>query len=135
MGKLNIKKMVVFFMVFSSGFFSAFYIQKFNYEKSLVEADTWLIYNPLSSTMVKLLDEAKSCRPNPDIDIWYRMIEFGAQDLYDWHRDRVKNIDLVDTEDYIESHRRAYKHEMHYVEYIKKTYNDCKFTPLEEESD
>lgn len=80
--------------------------------------------------MVKLMNDARYCDPIQDIDIWHQMLESSAKDLCEWHRDRVKELDLVDTADYMESHGSSCKHAVHQVAAIEERYADCKGLPL-----
>ena len=99
-----------------------------------MEAYTWPIYNALSLTMGKLLSDARSCKYNPDMDIWYIILNESAKYLYTWHMERIADVDLIDTADYVESHRSAKKHALGYIKAIEEMYAGCEFPPLEKES-
>lgn len=118
-------KLAISAISFCSGFFAAFIFYQYHLEKSILEEDTWKMYNPVKNNMVLLSNESRSCTNNPVFYILHRQTEEGVKEVHAWHMKRIKEFFILDTSKYIEDHERERRHQVKYLARVKDAFSSC----------
>lgn len=106
---------------------TVFLLQRFSYERQVLNENTWRLYNPVSNNLVFLSHHSRHCVYFKNFDLLFDDTKQGAKLMWRWHRQRVSELQLLNTEDYLARHKRKYKHSQSYLKKVKKQYAQCEF--------